>query len=107
MVQCLREGRTRHARRTGANKKLNGGYGRHEGLIPHDLRRSAVRDMIRSGVPQTVAMRISGHKTDWVLRRYDITGDKDLLAAKDALRAYRSRIGQVEQSEQEVSTTKS
>jgi integrase len=86
--------------REGANKKLNGDYGKYEGLIPHDLRRSAVRDMIRSGVPQTVAMRISGHKTDSVFRRYDITEDRDLIAAKNSLRAYRSRIGQVEKPEE-------
>jgi hypothetical protein len=86
--------------RTGANKKLNGNYGKYEGLIPHDLRRSAVRDLIRSGVPQTIVMRISGHKTDSVFRRYDITEDSDLIAAKDRLRAYRSRIGQVKKLEQ-------
>jgi integrase len=86
--------------RTGENKKLNGDYGKYEGLIPHDLRRSAVRDMIRAGVSQTVAMRISGHKTDAIFRRYNITEEKDLLAAKDSLRAYRSRIGQVQRSEQ-------
>ena len=86
--------------RMGKNKNLNGNYGKYEGLIPHDLRRSAVRDLIRSGVPQTIAMRISGHKTDSVFRRYDITEDSDLIAAKDALRAYRSRIGQVRKSEE-------
>lgn len=83
--------------RTGENKTLNGNYGKYEGLIPHDLRRSAVRDMIRAGVPQTIAMRISGHKTDAIFRRYDITDAADLLAAKNSLRAYRSRssLGQV------------
>jgi integrase len=81
--------------RTGANKKLNGGYGMYSGLIPHDLRRSAVRDMIRGGVSQTVAMRISGHKTDAIFRRFNITDESDLIAANDALRLYRSRIGRV------------
>jgi integrase len=80
--------------RKGENKTLNGNYGKYHGLIPHDLRRSAVRDLIRAGVSQTVAMQISGHKTDAIFRRYNITEDKDLLAARDSLRAYRSRIGQ-------------
>jgi integrase len=93
--------------RTGANKRLNDDYGKYEGLIPHDSRRSAVRDMIRAGVPQTVAMRISGHQTDSVFRRYGITEDKDLLAAKDSLRAYRSSLGQVQRSEQAEPVTKS
>jgi integrase len=93
--------------RTGENKKLNGDYGKYEGLIPHDLRRSAVRDMIRAGVPQTVAMRISGHKTDAIFRRYDITEDKDITAASASLRAFRSRIGQVSESEQPELATKS
>jgi Phage integrase family len=89
--------------RPGANKKLNGNYGKYDGLIPHDLWRSAMRDPIRSGVPQTVAMRISDDKTDSVFRQYDIAEDADLIAAKDSLRAHRSRIGRVEKSEREVS----
>ena len=47
----------------------------------HDFRRSAVRDMIRGGVPQTVAMSISGHKTESMFRRYNITTTADKLEA--------------------------
>lgn len=48
---------------------------------PHDLRRSGVRRMVRAGVPQTVAMTISGHKTDSMFRPYSITTEDDQRAA--------------------------
>jgi integrase len=50
--------------------------------IFHDLRRTAVRNLIVAGVPQSVAMKITGHRTDSVFRRYAIGDDQQ---KRDAL----------------------
>jgi integrase len=52
-----------------------------EDLVFHDLRRSAIRAMELSGVPRSIAMAVSGHKTETIYKRYAIVRADDIAAA--------------------------
>ena len=64
-----------------------------EGRMVHDFRRTAVRNLVRAGVPDGVAMRLTGHLTRSVFDRYNVTSDADLRAGVSQLSDYLEGAG--------------
>jgi len=56
----------------------------------HDFRRTCARDLIRSGVDESVAMRYTGHRTNNIFKRYNISDSDDLREALHRVATYRS-----------------
>ena len=65
---------------------------RYSGKIFHDFRRAASYNMSEAGVPQAVAMKITGHRADSMFRRYAIVdGEQKRNATREHLMTSKSR----------------
>jgi integrase len=60
--------------------------------IFHDLRRAACKNMLAVGVPQSIAMKVSGHKTDSMFSRYAISSESDLRTALRRTQQYMKTV---------------
>ena len=63
------------------------------GRIVHDFRRSAARNLVRAGVPESVAMKLTGHKTRSIFDRYNVTSSTDLREAVKKLARFHTQAG--------------
>lgn len=91
----------------GLGQKTGKAWYQYKGLIPHDLRRSAVRNLVNSGVGQSTAMRITGHKTVSVFERYNIIETAQLHDAVAKVTSYNATLMKVATSRNVMSNAKS
>jgi hypothetical protein len=63
-------------------------------LLFHDLRRTGVRNLVRAGVPDSVAMAISGYKTRAVFERYNVANERDLDEPARKLESYMDELNE-------------
>lgn len=67
--------------KVGLGQKTGEEWYKYEGLIPHDFRRSAARNLVSSGVDIPTAMKVTGHLTLHIFLRYNIISTEQLHEA--------------------------
>jgi integrase len=60
------------------------------GLLVHDFRRSAARNLRAAGIAESVVMKIVGWESAEMFRHYGIVNNKDKFAAMELLEKYRT-----------------
>lgn len=80
-----RQGRITNIQKSWANALKAAGL---ENKIFHDFRRTAIRNMVRSGIPEVIAMAISGHKSRTVFDRYNIVSERDIINFSGKVESY-------------------
>jgi len=68
-------------------EKTGKAWYQYKGLIPHDFRRSAVRNLVNAGVDTATAMKITGHRTLHIFMRYNIISTDQLHEAMGKVRS--------------------
>src|SRR2546422_7002173 len=76
----------------GRSKRLTDYLATMARRLLHDLRRSAVRNLVRAGASEQVSMSITGHKTRWVFDRYHIVSSSDQVEAVRKLAALHGAV---------------
>jgi integrase len=64
------------------------GKDKYIGITPHDMRRSAIRNFRKAGISESDGMKISGHRTSSVYRRYDIIDEEDQRRTMERVQKY-------------------
>ena len=67
------------------------GKDKYVGITPHDMRRSAIRNFRKAGISESEGMKISGHRTNSVYKRYDIIDEEDQRNTMEKVQEHQRR----------------